>query len=114
MQTNKPIREHGIDKCLIAYNLNVEQGEGRTMIATELQVSEAATSHMILAGAALRLDPFALQDICHEPLSVKREPCGKIGIYWQDTCLDTFTIQEYTEVIADGYIGKNGILTINW
>ena len=114
MQTIYPIREHGINKCLIAYSLNAEQGEGRTMIATELQVSEAATAHMIQAGSALRLDPCALQDICREPLSVKREPCGKVGIYWQDTCLDTFTIQEYREVISEGYIGKNGILTINW
>lgn len=55
-----------------------------------------------------------IQDIFGEPLSVKREPCGKIGIYWQDTCLDTFSHNEYLEVIGDGYIGKNGILTINW
>jgi len=55
-----------------------------------------------------------LQDICREPLTVKREECGKVGIYWQDTCLDTFAHSEYLEVIADGYIGKNGILTINW
>lgn len=114
MRTINPIREHGIGKCLIAYNLNAEQGEGRTMIATELQVSEADTAHMIQAGSALRLNPFGLQDIYREPLTVKREECGKIGIYWQDTCLDTFTIREYTEVIGEGYIGKNGILTINW
>ena len=60
------------------------------------------------------INRIALQDIYREPLSVKREPCGKIGIYRQDTCLDTFADSEYLEVLSDGVIGKNGILTINW
>ena len=53
MNTLATIKKHGAIKCAQAAQLNLIEGEGGSMIASELGVHHASTSAMIRAGEVL-------------------------------------------------------------